>query len=177
MSWGANIGWQANCRESGAIASQSELAQRTNSNIKTTYYGRTACGSHVDEGLIVWQVRMFLSKLKTSIIWVNSESANAAGCKPVSLWEQLGRHQLGLPNDSEQCKQKDKNEIVPCMVDKPINHLLNLLESCTAPLAIITRGSSCLNRSNKSRKIAETVTVGETTKYGAVIQRSSMADL
>ena len=36
--------------------------------------------------------------------------------------------------------RKDKNEIVPCMVDKPINHLLNLLESCTAPLAIITRG-------------------------------------
>lgn len=34
--------------------------------------------------------------------------------------------------------RKDKNEIVPCMVDKPINHLLKLLESCTAPLAIIT---------------------------------------
>nr|DAV02916.1 MAG TPA: hypothetical protein [Bacteriophage sp.]DAZ84109.1 MAG TPA: hypothetical protein [Caudoviricetes sp.] len=36
--------------------------------------------------------------------------------------------------------RKDKNEIVPCMVDKPINHLLILLESCTAPLAIITIG-------------------------------------
>ena len=34
--------------------------------------------------------------------------------------------------------RKDKNEIVPCMVDKPINHLLKLLESCTAPLTIIT---------------------------------------
>ena len=34
--------------------------------------------------------------------------------------------------------RKDKNEIVPCMVDKPINHLLKLLESCTAPLIIIT---------------------------------------
>ena len=33
--------------------------------------------------------------------------------------------------------RKDKNEIVPCMVDKPINHLLKLLESCTAPLTII----------------------------------------
>lgn len=35
--------------------------------------------------------------------------------------------------------RKDKNEIVPCMVDKPINHLLKLLESCTAPLIIITK--------------------------------------
>ena len=38
--------------------------------------------------------------------------------------------------------RKDKNEIVPCMVDKPITHLLNLLESCTAPLAIITKGEA-----------------------------------
>lgn len=36
--------------------------------------------------------------------------------------------------------RKDKNEIVPCMVDKPITHLLNLLKSCTASLAIITKG-------------------------------------
>ena len=56
------------------------------------------------------------------------------------------------------------------MVDKPINHLLNLLESCTAPLAIITMGGRCLNRSNKPRKIAETVTVGETTKYALAAQ-------
>ena len=34
--------------------------------------------------------------------------------------------------------RKDKNEIVPYMVDKPINNLLKLLESCTAPLIIIT---------------------------------------
>ena len=38
--------------------------------------------------------------------------------------------------------RKDKNEIVPCMVDKPITHLLNLLESRTAPLAIITKGEA-----------------------------------
>ena len=36
--------------------------------------------------------------------------------------------------------RKDKNEIVPCMVDKPITHLLNLLESRTAPLVTITKG-------------------------------------
>ena len=41
---------------------------------------------------------------------------------------------------ASSANRKDKNEIVPFVVDKPITHLLNLLESRTAPLAIITSG-------------------------------------
>lgn len=44
--------------------------------------------------------------------------------------------------------RKDKNEIVPCMVDKPITHLLNLLESHTAPLAIINNYKGMLHPVN-----------------------------
>ena len=67
--------------------------------------------------------------------------------------------------------RKDKNEIVPCMVDKPINHLLNLLESCTAPLAIITCPvSSMVEHSAVNRKV-----LGSRPRRGAnyrsVVQR------
>lgn len=83
---------------------------------------------------------MFLSKLKTSIIWVSSESANAADCKSVSYWSNWIDTNLAHQMVVSSANRRDKNEIVPCMVDKPITHLLNLLESCTAPLAIITKG-------------------------------------
>ena len=87
---------------------------------------------------IVRQVKMFLSKLKTSIIWVSSESANAGDCKSLSFWSSWIDTNLTHQMVVSSANRKDKNEIVPCMVDKPINHLLKLLESCTAPLAIIT---------------------------------------
>lgn len=89
--------------------------------------------------VIVRQVSLcFLSKLKSIAIWVSSKSATAADCKSASFGSRWVGTTLAHQMIVSSANRKDKNEIVPCMVDKPINHLLKLLESCTAPLAIIT---------------------------------------
>lgn len=89
--------------------------------------------------VIVRQVSLyFLYKLKSIVIWGSSESANAADCKSVSFGSRWVGTTLPHQMIVSSASRKDKNEIVPFVVDKPITHLLNLLESRTAPLAIIT---------------------------------------
>ena len=60
-------------------------------------------------------------------------------CKTLSFGSRWVGTTLAHQMVVSSANRKDKNEIVHCMVDKPINHLLKLLESCTAPLIIITR--------------------------------------
>lgn len=111
----------------------------------------------MDEGLIVWQVRMFLPKLKTSIIWPISEEEYHACLSrkrtPVQVW-------YGSPFGSiAQWLERllVKQDVVG---SSPSTSGVMHGSACYH-----YQGTSCLNRSNKPYKMAETVTVGETTKY------------